>query len=142
MNRVRYPWWVTPGYALGAVVLAIVALGGPGAILSGAFTHQVALAAASSVIAGVLAMVVVEWWSRRIAPPATLQAAQKRGRRRLGVLAVLVFVGITAFQTASDSQSDVLRAIVFGLFSGIALGLAVVAPFDERPGPPLPAPKQ
>ncbi len=127
MERVRYPWWVTPGYALGAVVLAIVALGGPGAILSGAFTHQVALAAASSVIAGVLAMVVLEWWSRRIVPPASLQAAQKRGRLRLGVM-------------ASDSQSDVLRAIVFGLFSGIALGFAVVAPFDERPGPPLPAP--
>jgi MFS family permease len=141
MERVKYPWWVTPGYALGGVVFAVVALGGPGAILSGAFTHHVGLAAASSLIAGVLAMVVLEWWSRRIVPPTGLHAVHKRGRLRLGVVAVLIVVGITALQTASESQSGVLRAIVFGLFGGIALGFAVVAPFDERPGPPLPAPK-
>jgi hypothetical protein len=41
-------------------------------------------------------------------------------------MAVLIVVGITALQTASESQSGVLRAIVFGLFSGILLGFAVV----------------
>jgi hypothetical protein len=141
MEKVKYPSWVTPAYALAAAVFAIPALGGPAAILTGTVTYQVALAAASSMVAGVLAMVALEWWSRRIVPPTSLQAAQKRGRFRLGVMAVLIVAGITALQTASESQSGVLRAIVFGLFSGILLGFAVVATFDARPGPPAPAPK-
>jgi len=138
MEKVKYPSWVTPAYALAAAVFAIPALGGPGAILTGGVTYQVALAAASSLVAGVLAMVVVEWWSRRIVLPTSLHAAQKRGRFRLGVMAVLIVAGITALQTASESQSGVLRAMVFGLFSGILLGFAVVAPFDARPSPPAP----
>jgi hypothetical protein len=142
MERVKYPSWVTPGYALAAAVFAIPALGGPGAILTGAVTYQVAFAAASSLVAGVLAMVVLEWWSRRMVPPTNLHSAQKRGRFRLGVMAVLIFAGITALQTASEAQSGVLRAMVFGLFSGILLGFAVVAPFDARPGPPSPAAKR
>jgi hypothetical protein len=138
MERVKYPWWVTPAYAAGGGVAAIIALGGPGAILTGAITYQVALAAASSLVAGVLAMVVVEWWSRRIMPPTSLHEAQKRGRFRIGVMAVLIFAGITALQTASESQSGIFRAVIFGLFSGTALGLAIVAQFDARPRPPVP----
>jgi hypothetical protein len=113
-----------------------------GAILTGAITYQVALGAASSLVAGVLAMVVLEWWSRRIVPPTSSHAAQKRGRLRLGVHGCVDSAGIAALQTASESQSGVLRAMVFGLFSGILLGFAVVAPFDARPGPPpAPTPK-
>ncbi len=138
MERVKYPWWVTPGYALGSGVAAIIALGGPGATLTGAITYQVALAAASSLVAGVLAMVVIEWWSRRIMPPTSLHEAQKRGRFRFGVMAVFIFAGITALQTASESQSGIFRAVIFGLFSGMALGVAIVAPFDARPHPPVP----
>jgi hypothetical protein len=133
---VKYPSWVTPAYALGGVVFAIPALGGPGAILTGAVTYQVALAAASSLVAGVLAMVVLEWWSRRIVPPTSLRVAQKRGRFRLGVLAVFVFAGITALQTASESQSGIFRAVIFGLFSGTLLGFAIVSQFVARPRPP------
>jgi uncharacterized membrane protein YedE/YeeE len=141
MQRVKYPWWVTPGYAFGGVVLAIVALGGQGAILGGTVSYRVALVTAATLVAGVLAMVVLEWWSRRIVPPTSLHAARKRGRFRLGVMAVLIVAGITALQTASESQSGVLRAMVFGLFSGIVFGFALVAPFDARPRPPAPAPK-
>ena len=141
MERVKYPWWVTPGYALGGVVFAVAALGGPGAILTGAANHRVALVAASSLVAAVLAMVVLEWWSRRIVPPPNLLAARKRGRFRLGVLAVFAVTGITALQTASESQSGIFRAVIFGLFSGTLLGFAMVAQFDARRGPPAPAPK-
>ncbi len=136
MQKVKYPWWVTPGYAVGAAVFAIPALGGPGAILTGTIGYQVALAAGACLVAGVLAMVVLEWWSRRIAPPTSLEEARKRGRFRLAVMAVLIIVGITALKAASDSQSGVPRAAIFGLFSGVLLGLAVVAPFDTRRRPP------
>jgi hypothetical protein len=136
MERLKYPWWVIPAYALAGGVAAIIALGGPGGLLGGTVSYQVALATTASLVAGVLAIVVLELWSRRIVPPASPQQARKSGQFRIGVMAVLIVVGVIALRTASQSQSGILRAVIFGLFSGTLLGFAVVAPFDARPRPP------
>jgi hypothetical protein len=138
MERVKYPWWVTPAYALGGVVAAIIALGGPGGILRGTVSYQVAVATAVSLVAAVFAMFILELWSRRIVPPTSLQQAQKRGQFRLRVMVVLMVAGIVVLRTASQSQSGIFRAVIFGLFSGTLLGFAMVAQFDARTRPPVP----
>ena len=132
MERVRYPWWVTPLFGIMAVGFFIPALGGPDPILSATVGYQVVLAAAASVAAGIVVMVVAEWWGRRIVPPRNLKEATKRGQFRLGWMIVIGVVWLIALKTAAQSPSGISRAVIFGLSSGVFLGGAMVLPFDTR----------
>ena len=131
MERVGYPWWISPLFGLLAIGFFIPALGGPGPVLSGSLTFPTVLTALTSLAVSLAGMVVAEWWGRRISPPKDLAEATKRGNRRVLFLIVLVVAGGAILRSASESPS-VFRAVAFGLFSGLCLGGAVVLPFDKR----------
>lgn len=142
MERVRYPWWISPLFGLMAIGFFIPALGGPGPILAATVTYQVVLAVLTCVAVGVAAMVTAEWWGRRIDPPKNPAEVVRRGNRRLVVLIVLGAGGIAALRGASESQSAIFQAVAFGLTSGLCAGGAVVLPFDKRRHVPLDTPPE
>src|SRR4029077_6047465 len=99
------------------------------------------LAASVCMAVGVIGMFGAEWWSRRIAPPASLRDATRRGNRRLVVMIVLGVVGLAVVRSAAESPSPIPRAVAFGLLSGVSLGGAIVLPFDKRRRLPFVAPR-
>lgn len=125
-----------------AVIFVIPAFGGPGPILAGTVTYGVAIAALVSVAVGVAGMLAAEWWGRRSAPPRSSADATRRGNRRLVVLIVGIVAGFIALRSAAESPSPIAHAAVFGLFSGLCLGGAIVLPFEKRRRPAFEAPAE
>jgi hypothetical protein len=132
VERVRYPWWVSPLFGVMALGFFIPALGGPGPILAATVAYRVVLAALVCVAVGVTSMFAAELWGRRIAPPKRPADATRRGNRRLVVMIVLMAAALIALGSASESPSPIFRAVAFGLLSGVLLGGAIVLPFDKR----------
>ena len=140
MERVRYPWWISPLFGVMAVGSFVPALGGPGPILAATVSYGVVLATLVCVAVGLIGASAAEWWSRRIAPPGSLAEATRRGNRRLVVMMVVGVAGIIALRSASESPSPIFHAVAFGLLSGLFLGGAIVLPFDKRRRPTFEAP--
>jgi hypothetical protein len=142
VERVRYPWWISPLFGVMAVGFFTPALGGPGPILAVTVTYPVVLAALVCVAVGVIGMFAAEWWGRRIAPPRSPADATRRGNRRLVVMVVVIAAGIIALRSAAESPSPIFRAVAFGLLSGGFLGGAILLPFDKRRRPVFEAPPE
>lgn len=108
-------WWLRPTVGLLGLISLLVALGGPGVVVSASFTASRALATAASAMVGAALVLGMLWHPRKYIRP---------GRAHLIGVGAATLIGLWIRDLLGSAP--ILAAIVLGLLGGFCCAASIL----------------